>query len=73
MINQVIVDIKQDPVLYNYLKYHSYWYKELYINPNKVNDMIKAMKEEYKLTTKDKIKDLNDKLSLISSFLEVLS
>ena len=73
MINEVIIRIKQDPLLYNYLKYHSYWYKELYLNQYKLKDMINEMKEEYKLTTEDKIKNINDKLSFISSLLEVLS
>ena len=73
MINETIYRIKQDPMLYNYLKYHSYWYKELYLDEYKINDMINEMKEEYKLTAKDKINDLNEKLSLISSLLEVLS
>lgn len=73
MINETILKIKQEPMLYTYLKYHSYWYKELYFDEYKIKDMIEEMKEEYKLTAKDKISDLSDKLSLLSSLLEVLS
>lgn len=72
MKNDTILRIKQDKILYQYLKYHSYWYKELFRDETKVKDMINEMKKEYKLTSLDKLSDLNSKLSLINTFLEVL-
>ena len=71
MIN-VIFYIKNDQVLYNYLKYHSYWYKILIRNPNFLDKMIEEMKIEYKLTMKDKIEDLGERIGLINSLLSVL-
>lgn len=73
MINETMVRIKQDQILYNYLKYHSYWYTRILLNENSIKEMINEMKKEYKLTTEDKLKDLNNKLELVSSLLEVLS
>lgn len=71
MINETILKIRQNPMLYHYLKYHSYWYKILSRNPNSLNNMINDMKEEYKLTTKDKIDSICQKMNMISSLLEV--
>ncbi|MBR4671930.1 MAG: hypothetical protein IKO78_01850 [Bacilli bacterium] len=73
MINETMARIKQDQILYNYLKYHSYWYTRILLNENSIKEMINEMKKEYKLTTEDKLKDLNNKLELVSSLLEVLS
>ena len=73
MINKTMSRIKQDQILYNYLKYHSYWYTRILLNENSIKEMINEMKKEYKLTTEDKLKDLNNKLELVSSLLEVLS
>ena len=72
MINEVIIQIKKNPMLYHYLKYHSYWYKILLRNPLLLNDLINDMKEDYKLTTKDKIESISKKMQMISSLLEVL-
>ena len=72
MINEVIIQIKKNPMLYHYLKYHSYWYKILLRNPLLLNDLINDMKEDYKLTTKDKIESISQKMQMVSSLLEVL-
>lgn len=72
MINETMFRIKQNPMLYHYLKRHSYWYKILLRNPNLIGKMIDDMKEEYKLTTKDKIEALGERMNMISSLLEVL-
>ena len=73
MIDEVILRIKQDKVLYNYLKYHSYWYIKIKRNNNKVYEMIEEMKKELKLTKEDKLEDLKEKIELISAFLDVLT
>ena len=73
MINDEIINIKQDKPLYEYLKYHSYWYKEIKRDGKKLNDMIKEMKIELKQTTSDKIIDLNKKIEFLSSLMELLS
>ena len=73
MINEVIFQIKQNYELYQYLKYNSDWYKVLTYNPEKINDFIKEYKEKNKLTLNDKISDLNNKVSMISSLLQVIN
>ena len=72
MINQLMLKIKQDNLLYNYLKYHSYWYEELLLDENKIEDMIKEMKKNLKMNPEDKLNDFKEKLELFSSIIEVL-
>ena len=73
MINDIIFRIKQDKKLYEYLKYHSHWYKILAYNPEKIKDMIKEMKKEYKETFEDKLTDLNSKIKYLNSIIDLLS
>ena len=73
MINEVVFRVKQDKKLYNYLKYHSYWYNIITDNPDKVKDMIKEMKKEYKETFEDKLTDLNSKIKYLNSLFELMS
>lgn len=68
----LIYTLRNNPPLYHYLKYHSYWYKELYRNPSSIKRLESEMKKEYKLTMEDKISRLGDKISMVSSFLDVL-
>lgn len=64
--------IRANPNLYHYLKYHSYWYKELIRNPLLVKELEQKMKKEYKLTPEDKINKINDQINLIASFLDII-
>ena len=73
MINENIYIVRQDQKLYNYLKYHSYWYDLLTFNSDYLKQMNKEMKIETKDTVEDKIIDFTKKLELLSSLLEVLS
>lgn len=73
MIDETIVWIKKDPILYNYLKYHSYWYLIIKRDGSKVKDMIEEMKKEFKITKEDRLKDLSEKIQMVSSLLDVLS
>ena len=57
--------------MYQYLKYHSYWYKILLRDKTMLRQMINEMKEEYKMTTKDKIESIGKKVHMIRSLLEV--
>lgn len=71
MINETIIKIRENPLLYQYLKYHSYWYKILLRDSTRINEMILKMKEEYKLTAKDKIDMVSKRISMIRNLLEV--
>ena len=68
----ILMMIRNDINIFTYLKYHSYWYKLLLRNPDSISSMISEMKKEYKLTTADKLSNMNNKLKTIRTFLEVL-
>lgn len=72
MINNIIVYIKQDPKLYEYLKYHSYWIERLTYDEYKIKDMIKDMKVELKDTVEDKLYVLNNRIKLFNEILELM-
>ena len=64
--------IRNNPPLNHYLRYHSYWYKELIRNPSSLKVLEQEMKKEYKLTTEDKINKINDRMNMITAFLNVM-
>ena len=72
MRTDILIKIRNNPNLYTYIKYHSYWYKELMRNPNSLSVMETEMKKEYKLTTGDKINKLNERMQMIRTFFDVL-
>lgn len=72
MINEIIFNIKQNRLLYTYLKYNSHWYKILNREPYRLKELEEEMKKEYKLRFEDKITDLGEKIQLVSSFLEIM-
>lgn len=72
MINNIIVYIKQDSKLYEYLKYHSYWIERLTYDEYKIKDMIKDMKVELKDTVEDKLYVLNNRIKLFNEILELM-
>ena len=69
----IVYKIRMDKNLDNYIKYHSYWYKELLRNPEKIKDMEEEMKKEYKLTTSDKIEQFGNKLQMIRTFMDIFN
>jgi len=73
MNKELLIKIKSDPNLYNYLKYHSYWYKDLKRRPERFNEFVYEMKKEYKLTVTDKISNVNDKITFVRTFLDMLN
>lgn len=64
--------IKQNPNLYQYLKYHSYWYKILNRDPSLIKEMEEEMKKEFKLTPTDRINAFGEKIELFRTFLDIL-
>ena len=72
MRTDILIKIRNNPYLYSYIKYHSYWYKRLIRNPNSLSIMEDEMKKEYKLTAGDKISRMNEKVQMIRTFLDVL-
>lgn len=72
MINNIIVYIKQDPKLYEYLKYHSYWIEIITYDESRIKDMFKEMKVELKDTVEDKLYVLNNRIKLFNEILELM-
>ena len=72
MRTDILLRIRGNPNLYNYIKYHSYWYKELIRNPNSISIIENEMKKEYKLTVGDRLNRINERVKMIRTFLEVL-
>ena len=72
MRTDILIKIRNNPNLYSYIKYHSYWYKRLIRNPKSLSIMEDEMKKEYKLTTGDKFSRMNEKVEMIRTFLEIL-
>lgn len=64
--------IKTNPLVYNYLREDSSWYKEL----TRSRDALKLVEEEarkfYKLTPEDRLEKISKNIELISMFMDVL-
>ena len=73
MRSDILIKIRSNPNLYNYLKYNSYWYKNLIRNPDSISQLEDNMKKEYKLTTADKLSDINNKMNTLKMFLEIMN
>ncbi len=70
---QTQIKIKNNPYLYRYLRDNSSWYKALNRNPDNIRQMEIEMKKAYKLNLTDKIDDMNQKIELLRSFMDILS
>lgn len=68
----VITYIKNNPIVYNYLRENSYWYKELYRNPASLKRLEDEARRFYKETSEDKLKRLSEKIELFKTFMNVL-
>lgn len=57
----------------NYLRENSSWYKYLNRNPESISNLEQEVREYYKLTAKDKMRNLEQKLALVRNFMEILN
>ncbi len=64
--------IRSNPNIYRFLRENSSWYKALNRNPNSIKELELAMKQQYKLTTENRLEKLNNSMSLIRSFMDIL-
>ena len=64
--------IKNNPLVYGYLRENSYWYKELNRDSNVLKQIEEEAKKMYKMTPEDKIQKLSRNIELISTFIDVL-
>ncbi len=72
MILPIQFRIRNDPNLHRYLRENSHWYKELNRNPQNITYLEEEMKEKYRLRPSDKINKLNDQLTLLRTFFDML-
>ena len=63
--------IRENPLLSDYLKVDSSWYKRLNRNEDCLKDMEKAAKKCFKLTGEDKLERAVDQMMMISAFMDV--
>jgi len=66
------IKIKNNPYLYQYLRDNSSWYKLLNRNPNSIKQMETEMKNAYKLNLTDKISNINQKIEMVRTFIDIL-
>lgn len=72
-MNQYTINyIKTHPLIYNYLREDSSWYKELTRGPEVIKEIEEHAKHFYKQTKEDKIQKLSKNIELISMFMDVL-
>ncbi len=64
--------IRSNPNIYRYLRENSYWYKFLNRDSSSIKNLELEMKNRYKLTTKDRLEKINNSMSIIHSFMDVL-
>ncbi len=64
--------IKTHPLIYNYLREDSRWYKELNRSSNALKHLEEAAKKAYKQTPTDKIEKLSHNIELVAAFMDVL-
>lgn len=64
--------LKTNQNLLRYLKDNSYWYKYLNRNEECLRLFEEKMKEDYKLTSLDKLNDFSKNLRMIVKFMDIL-
>ncbi len=64
--------IKTNPLLRDYLRVDSSWYKVLNRNPESIEDLEKVAKKYFKLTVSDKLEKFVGNIEMLSSFIDVL-
>lgn len=66
------IKIRNNPYLYRYLRDNSSWYKNLNRDPNSIKQMETEMKSAYKLNLTDKISNINQKIEMVRTFIDIL-
>ncbi len=72
MTTETLIAIRNNPYYYHFLREHSSWYKLLNRNINNLKLMDEEVKKFYKLNFSDKLIDLNSKISMLRTFMDIL-
>ncbi len=70
---ETFYQIRNNPIVYNYLREDSYHYKYLYRDPSYLKVIEELAKERYKLRSVDKIDKIKNNIDLIKTFMDVLN
>lgn len=72
-MNQYTINyIKNNPLIYNYLREKPEWYKELNRDGSNIKIVEALAKKYYHQTPEDKIKKISQTITMINNFLDVL-
>lgn len=64
--------LKSNPAYIQFLRDHSYWYKQLTRHPEQFQEFVDEVKAEYKMRPIDKINNVVDSMEMIKTFMGVL-
>ena len=72
MKKETLEVIRNNPIIYQYLRDNSSWYKELNRNSNVVDNILKEAKKCYKVRGIDKLERAIEQIDMITTFMDVL-
>lgn len=73
MEKQLITQIKNNPLVYSFLREDSSYYKDLNRGTITIKELEEKAKAYYKQTPEDKLKKISQNIELISTFLDVIN
>ena len=73
MKTETLIKIRNNPIIYNYLRENSYWYKEINRDDSILKEIEGKAKDYYKLNLSDKLSNLNDKISIFRTFMDIIN
>ena len=73
MVNEITSKLYSNPLYLEYLRYHPNWYIILNKNPMSYSDFEKEVKIKLKLTTADKISNLQKKIEFVNGIVKYLN
>ena len=73
MTVETLIKIRNNPYYYRYLRDNSSWYKALNRDINNLKLMEIEMKDYYKLNFSDKLNNLNNKITMLRTFMDIMN
>ena len=73
MKTETLIKIRNNPIIYNYLRENSYWYKAINRDDSILKEIENKAKEYYKLNLSDKLSNLNDKINIFKTFMDIIN
>ena len=73
MTVETLIKIRNNPYYYRYLRDNSSWYKALNRDINNLKFIEEEMKKYYKLNFSDKLNNLNSKITMLRTFMDIMN